>query len=71
MLRDLTSFETKLDQVLVAHQAMRAENQGLRVRVATLEAEKRRLEEKIEAAASRLEALLAKLPEPAEPEVQP
>jgi uncharacterized protein (TIGR02449 family) len=71
MLRDLTSFETKLDQVLAAHQAMRAENQGLRIRVATLETEKRRLEEKIDAAASRLEALLAKLPEPASEEEQP
>lgn len=71
MLRDLTSFETKLDQVLAAHQAMRAENQGLRIRVATLETEKRRLEEKIEAAASRLEALLTKLPEPASEEEQP
>ena len=71
MLRDLTSFETKLDQVLVAHQAMRAENQGLRIRVATLETEKRRLEEKVETAASRLEALLARLPDQADPEGQP
>ncbi|MDD5297219.1 MAG: hypothetical protein PHU46_09920 [Rhodocyclaceae bacterium] len=65
MLRDLTSFETKLDQVLVAHMALRGENQELRVRVATLEAEKRRLEERVEAAVARLESLLAKLPEQA------
>ena len=63
MLRDLTSLEAKLDQLLSVHKGLRAENQDLRTRVAALEAEKRHLDDKVEAARARLEALLAKLPE--------
>ena len=62
MLKDLTSLETKLDQLLTVHTTLRTENRDLRVRVANLEADKRRLEDKVQAASSRLEALLAKLP---------
>lgn len=63
MLRDLTAFETKLDQVLTVHSRLRAENRELRIRIALLEADKLRLEQKVDAAAGRLESLLEKLPE--------
>lgn len=63
MLRDLTSLEAKLDQLLAAYKALRSENQELRTRVAALEAEKRQLDDKVESARSRLESLLARLPE--------
>ncbi len=65
MLRDLTSFETKLDQVLAVHHRLRAENRELRIRIALLEADKLHLEQKVDAAAGRLESLLVKLPEQA------
>lgn len=63
MLSELSSLESKLDQLLTVHMALRTENQELRTRVAALEAENRQLDEKVEGARSRLEALLAKLPE--------
>lgn len=63
MLSELSSLESKLDQLLAVHMALRTENQELRTRVAALEAENRQLDEKVEGARLRLEALLAKLPE--------
>lgn len=62
MLSELSSLESKLDQLLTVHMALRTENQELRTRVAALEAENRQLDGKVEGARSRLEALLAKLP---------
>jgi cell division protein ZapB len=43
--------------------SLRNENQDLRVRVASLEAEKAALAKKIEVTAGRLETLLERLPE--------
>lgn len=62
MIGDLSSFEIKLDHFLSVHEAMRTENQELRTRVAALEAENRRLDDKLTSARSRLEALMEKLP---------
>ncbi len=62
MLNELTSLEHKLDQLLDLHKAMRIENQELRTRVASLEAENRQMEDRLETARVRLETLLAKLP---------
>lgn len=63
MIGDLSSLEQKLEHFLAVHEALRTENQDLRTRVAALEADKRRLEDKLNTACGRLEALLEKLPE--------
>lgn len=61
---DLASLEQKLDQFLLSFQQVRAENQELRTRVASLEGENRRLRDKIDAAAARIETLMEGLPQP-------
>lgn len=63
MIGDLSSLEKKLEHFLKVHEDMRTENQDLRTRVAALEAENRRLGEKLSQACSRLETILDKLPE--------
>lgn len=61
---DLASLEHKLDQFLLSFQQVRAENQELRTRLASLEGENRRLRDKIDAAAARIETLMEGLPQP-------
>lgn len=63
MIGDLSTLEKKLEHFLTVHDGLRSENQELRTRVATLEAEKRKLDERLAQACSRLEAILDKLPE--------
>lgn len=63
MDHDLSALDEKIDQMLALCQSLRAENQDLRTRVAALEAEKRRLDEKVDTARARLEALMEKLPQ--------
>ena len=53
----------KVDQMVGVCASLRNENQDLRVRVASLEAEKAALAKKIEVTAGRLETLLERLPE--------
>ena len=48
------------------YQALRSENQELRTRVAALESDKRRLEDTLDTARVRLEALMSRLPVQAE-----
>jgi hypothetical protein len=57
------TFEHKLDQLIDTCGRLRADNQTLQARVAGLEAEKLALESKIDVTRTRLEALMAKLPE--------
>lgn len=63
MKGDLTALEQKIEQFLVFCQSLRAENQALRSRVTGLEDERQLLTNKIATARTRLEALMAKLPE--------
>jgi len=63
MDRDLFALEERIEQFIALCQNLRAENQELRTRVAALEGERNRLNEKIEAACARLEALMEKVPE--------
>jgi cell division protein ZapB len=63
MHNELDALEQKLGQFLELCQRLRIENQELRDRNAALEAERQRLADKVEEARSRLEALIAKLPE--------
>ncbi|AJP47405.1 hypothetical protein PG1C_00940 [Rugosibacter aromaticivorans] len=66
-MSSLDSFERKIDQLLAIMQGLRAENETLRQRVTSLEAEKSVLNNKIIAACERLAALRDQLPEIPEP----
>jgi uncharacterized protein (TIGR02449 family) len=57
------SFERKLDQLIGTCARLRTDNQTLQARIADLEAEKSALENKIDVTRTRLEALMARLPE--------
>jgi cell division protein ZapB len=60
---ELQALEDRIRQTADFAKRVRAENIDLRQRVATLENENRRLAEKVDVAAVRLETLLKKLPE--------
>ena len=60
---ELKSLEGKLGQFIELCQKLRADNQDLRQQLATAVNESKRLEEKISSATSRLESLLAQMPE--------
>ena len=63
MDRELFALEERIEQFITLCQNLRAENQELRTRVASLEVERNRLNEKIETACTRLEALMERVPE--------
>jgi cell division protein ZapB len=63
MNAELVELEDKVGQVLALCQGLRSENQELRARLAGLECEKRRLSEKIDVAAGRIESLIEGLPQ--------
>ncbi len=63
MERELFALEERIEQFVTLCQSLRAENQELRTRVAGLEVERVRLNEKIETACSRLESLMERMPE--------
>ncbi len=67
MMSSLDSFERKIDQLLAIMHGLRSENETLRLRVATLEAEKSALNQKIIVTCERLAALRDQLPEMPEP----
>ena len=58
----LSSLEQRIDQLLGHFAQVRGENQDLRIRVANLESENKRLREKLNAAAERVEGLIEELP---------
>ena len=58
----LSSLEQRIDQLLGHFAQVRGENQDLRIRVANLESENKRLREKLDAAAERVEGLIEGLP---------
>lgn len=60
---ELASLEQKLDQLIRKCVAAQAENRNLREQVTTLENANRELTDKVGLASSRLEALLARIPE--------
>lgn len=63
MDRDLFALEERIEQFIALCENLRSENQELRTRVANLEVERNRLNEKIETACSRLESLVEQIPE--------
>ena len=62
-MEELKSLEGKLGQFVELCQKLRAHNQELRQQLASAVNESKRLEEKISSATSRLESLLAQMPE--------
>jgi cell division protein ZapB len=62
MEAELKSLEGKLDQFVELCQKLRVDNQQLRQQLASALDQRRRLEEKLSSAATRLEALLSQIP---------
>ena len=60
---ELAQLEAQLEQLISHHDRLRADNSALRGRIVRLEAENRKLSDKVRLAADRLEGLLDKLPE--------
>lgn len=63
MIQDLNVLESKIAEVAALCRALRAENAGLRQKLAVAEDEKQRLAERMESARERLEQLAKQLPE--------
>ncbi|HRE17276.1 MAG TPA: hypothetical protein PLW86_09480 [Rhodocyclaceae bacterium] len=63
MHTELEALEIKVEQVLGLVHQLKAENEVLRNQMATAETERMSLRQKMNVAAERLEALMAKLPE--------
>lgn len=63
MEQDLQRFEDKLSHFVTLFQRLRAENNDLRQTVAAKSDEVKRLSEKLDQAKTRIEALIAQLPE--------
>ncbi len=66
MEAELKALEEKIGQAVLLCQRLRAENGQLRQALASAQDENKRLAEKIEGAAGRLEALLEHIPEVSE-----
>ena len=62
MEAELKSLEGKIDQLIEVCQKLRSDNQQLRQQLASALDQKRRMEEKIATATTRLEALLDQIP---------
>ena len=63
MEADLKALEDKIGQLVELTQQLRSDNRGLRQQLAQAESDNKRLGEKVDAAKTRLEALLERLPE--------
>lgn len=63
MEQELVDFETRLNHFVQLFQRLRSENNELRQQIALRTDDARRLEERLEEARSRIEALLRQIPE--------
>ena len=66
MEAELTALDDKISQLVQLTQKLRTDNSQLRQNLASVENENKRLAEKVNTAKTRLEALLAQIPESAE-----
>jgi cell division protein ZapB len=62
MTNELAALETKVQQLVGLYQQSRDENRALRVRVATLEGERKAQAQKMADAKAKLDALADRLP---------
>ncbi|MDR0717107.1 MAG: hypothetical protein LBE06_01090 [Azoarcus sp.] len=60
---ELNRLEAQLEQLISVYTALRNENRELRMHKSRLEAENRLLSSKVDLAAEKLEAVLARLPQ--------
>jgi cell division protein ZapB len=63
MEADLKTLEDKIGQLVELTQRLRSDNRELRQQLAQAVSDNKRLSEKVDAARTRLEALLERLPE--------
>jgi cell division protein ZapB len=66
MEAELTALDDKISQLVLLTQKLRKDNSELRQQLASVQSENKRLSEKVDAAKTRLESLLAQIPEGAE-----
>ena len=66
MEAELSALDDKIDQLVQLTQKLRRNNSQLRQNLATVQSENKRLSEKVSAAKTRLETLLAQIPDGAE-----
>ena len=66
MEAELTSLDNKISQLVQLTQKLRKDNSQLRQSLASVESENKRLAEKVNIAKTRLETLLAQIPDGAE-----
>ena len=63
MVSEIAALEEKVQQAAQLCQILREENRGLRLKIASLESDRRELEDRMESARLRLENLLKQVPE--------
>jgi cell division protein ZapB len=61
-MTELEHLEQKLAQLVAMHKQVREENRDLRLRAAQLDADNKKLADKVASARTRVEALLARVP---------
>jgi cell division protein ZapB len=66
MEAELTVLDDKISQLIQLTQKLRKDNSQLRQNLASVQTENKRLADKVNAAKSRLETLLAQIPDGAE-----
>ncbi len=66
MEAELTALDNKISQLVQLTQKLRKDNSQLRQNLASAQSENKRLAEKVNTAAVRLETLLAQIPDGAE-----
>ena len=60
---EFDTLDGKIDQFLQLYQRLKSENKELRLKLASAQNDVRRLEDKVDGAKTRLEALLRQIPE--------
>jgi hypothetical protein len=63
METELSRLEQRLEQLIGLYESDRLESRNLRMRIVSLEAENRRLADKVRLATEKLESVLDRLPE--------
>jgi cell division protein ZapB len=63
MEAEIVSLEQKIELLISKYAAVQAENRNLRDQIAALEAAQREINDRLGVASSRVEALIARLPE--------
>ena len=60
---EISLLEQQIEQLIGLYENLKGENRDLRSRVSALEADKRRLSDKVDRAAAQIESVLEQLPQ--------